>query len=1176
MKHSFTSFFHRNTFCSKFPGLALLILLAFLKPDAASAQQPGDTIVVKAFKYGSSTRDTLLQFPSGNLTFEKIILKYNMRCKNALISNQTNPNQGCGEWDYSCNTFVVDSTRIENETNSRAKYTISNFSGNTFSYTSLPIYDYYNFSQINVNLSSVTSETQHVLSNGSTAVNNLLKGNEKSGRSQILYTATELIAAGFTPGNIDGFLLSVANAGGAINFFKVGIQSTTLTALNANTLTLAGFTNVFNANYTFTTGTNRIQFHTPFVWNGTSNVLIDLAFTNTGGGNAVVLNGVNTPSIMSLYSSNNYALDLSAFGHVNLNPSVLNSISNELTVSFWAYGTASLMPVNTSILYGYGTNPNQRNLNIHLPWSNGSIYFDCGFSAGNFDRINNVATANEQGGQWNHWTFTKNATTGAMKIYRNGTQWASGTGLTKPISLLNLILGKDKDLLNNYKGKVNELTIWNKELSQSDIQNWMNRSIDATHPFYSNLQAYYKLNEGNGLTITDSKNNLTSTGVNLQWTYDRGTQLNRMFSESIVRPRLVLVRGTYVMNTSTVTVKDSLRRNPNVVETYSVISNATVVPMAHDVVTLVATSNLYQSSPIQIYNGDTGLLTGTLAVNTQSTLALTNLTYYNRYPYYNELLSFVTPYGKGLDLGQKGKTWYYDITDFTPLLKGPKRFLMAMGGENQEQMDIDFWFIVGTPPRNVVEYKQLWQGAARLSGSSITSINNDVRFPVLTETMAANAQAFKMRSTITGHGSQGEFGQNGGVVNHYFNIAGGPNEFTWQITQECSTNPIMAQGGTWVYDRQGWCPGQTSLTKEYDITPHVTPGGTVTLDYNCSPPTVANGDYRYLVAHQLVSYGAANHSNDAAVLDVLAPSTKVLYSKSNPMCMSPLILVRNTGSTAVTEMDFEYWLNSSNVKETYHWNCNLNFMDTAYVTLPIGNLWQNGLQPSNNKFHVEIKKANAAVDQYSLNNLYHSDFTLPDVLNTNSITIEFKTNNNPYENTYKLIDETGTVILGASSLVAANTIYSDNYFLTGCYKLIVEDLGGDGLQWWANTAQGAGTVKIRDGNGLVLKNFATDFGNGFEYSFSTIPNNYVSLTENALAREIRVFPNPAHHLCQISGHRLLSSSLVLTDVLGRVMPLITTGNDELLTIDTSSLLPGVYLLNIAKDGQRTTKKLVIQ
>lgn len=1150
------------------------ILLLILSSFNTIAQLAGDTIVVKAFKYGSNTRDTLLQFPNSNLSFEKIILKYNMRCKNALISNNSNPNQGCGEWDYSCNTFLVDSTKIENEPNTRSKYDISNFSGNTFSYTSLPLYDFYNYSLTPVTVNSIISENQYTLGTGNLATPNLLKSDEKSGKSQILYTAAELIAAGFSAGNINGILLNVLNNGGTVNFLKIGIQQSAQTALNSNSVSLSGFTTVYNSNFSFINGNNRVQFFTPFIWNGTSNLLIEFSFTNTNPSNPVILNGMLTPSITCLYARNNYALDVSAFGHVIINPALLTSINNELTVSFWAHGTASLLPANTSVIYGYGSNVNQRNLNIHLPWSDSNIYFDCGFSNGNFDRINSAATASVIGGQWNHWAFTKNSVTGTMKIYLNGALWASGSALTKPITLLNLILGKDQDLLNNYKGKLNELTIWNKELNLTDIQTWMNKPIDVTHPFYTNLLAYYKMNEGNGLTILDSKNNLSSNGSNLQWKYDRGNNLNKLFYQTSTRPNLVFLRGSYALTTTSISVKDSVLRNPNVVQEYSVVSNATVIPMTNDLINLASTTTLYEALPQNIYNGDTGILTGSIAVTPQGVITNTILNYFKRYPFYNELLSFVTPYGKGLDLGAKGKTWYYDVSDFAPLLKGSKRFLMALGGQNQEQMDIDFWFIVGTPPRNVIQFNQLWQGAARNGGASISSINNDTRFNSLTVPIPNLGVSFKMRSTITGHGSQGEFGQNGGVVSHYFNINGGANEFSWPITQICSTNPIIAQGGTWIYNRQGWCPGQTSLMKEYNITQFVSPGSSISLDYNCSNPTVANGDYRYIAAHQLVSYGNANFSNDASIIDVLSPSNKVLYSKTNPMCANPVILVKNTGSNVITELDIDYWNNNASSKESYHWSGNLNFMDTALISLPIGNLWQNGVLPSNNYFHVELKKVNALIDQYIHNNFYHTAFVLSDVI-SRSIVVEFKTNNNPFESTYRIVDDNGNGVSGNSNLIAANTIYSDSYLLDGCFKLIVEDAGGDGLQWWANTAQGSGYVKIKNALGAVLKSFPTDFGSRFEYSFTTFPYDFVSLNNTNFEQSIFVFPNPTRDNFQITGNNIQLSEINITDLLGRFFELPNVKNKDSINFDTSNLNPGVYLISIFKDSKKIIKKLVI-
>lgn len=1151
--------------------ISLLILIGF----KSFSQVTGDTIVVKTFKYGSATRDTAIQFPSNSLTYEKIIMRYNMRCKNGLVSTSSQRNLGCGEWDYSCNTYIADSSRMEIENLTAPSHIISNFTGTVFPYTTLQPYDYYNYAQTTVTLNSITSETQYTVGTGTSSVPNYLKTNQKSGRSQLLYTAAELTSAGFTAGNIDGLLLDVANAGGNANFFSLGIQNSTLTALNASTLVLTGFTNVYNSNYTFVNGNNRIQFHTPFNWNGTDNILIDCSFTNSNPSTPIVFNGVTTTSVNALYTNNNFAVDLEANGHININSTFLSAINNSLTISFWAYGNKNLMPANTSVLYAYATNPNDRALNIHLPWSDNSVYFDCGFSAGGFDRANKVSTAANQGGQWNHWTFTKNVSSGWMRIYLNGTLWLIAGGKVKPISIMNMILGKDASLNNNYKGKINELTIWNREFVLADVKAIMNVPVTPSHPYYSDLVAYYKMDEGTGLVVNDTKNSITSTGTSILWSFDRGNKLTRMFNETNVKPNVTFLRGVYSITTNTVVVKDSIGRSPNTVQQYSITSNATVTPMANDVIVLASTSNnLYNASPLNVYNGDTGVLTGTIAAVAQNTITITNLNYNKRHPFYIELMSFVTPYGIGLDFGMNGKTWYFDMSDYAPLLKGKKRFLMTLGGEWQEQMDIDFLFIVGTPPRTVLECNQLWQGGARWGGSSIGSINNDTRFPIQSVATNSLANAFKMRSTITGHGAEGEFDQNGGLIDHYFNINGGANEFSWQITRRCATNPITAQGGTWVYDRQGWCPGEYSLLKEYNVTPFITPGSTVTLDYNCSNPPVTSGDYRYIAAHQLISYGSPNFSLDASIIDVNKPSNKVLFSRENPMCAKPIITVQNTGSTSITSLNIDYWMNSNSSKETYTWTGNLAFMDTVSISLPIGNLWTNGVLPSNNKFNVELKKANNSTDNYSYNNKYSSGFTLPDIL-TDSLTIEVKTNNIPSENSYKLFDDNGNVVPGASVLTGVNTVYNDNYILSGCYKLIFEDTGEDGLQWWASTAQGAGYVRLKNAQGTVIKTFNADFGRRFEYSFTTKQYMYTGLKENELTNNVRLYPNPAHDKFQISMQNTENTNVIITDMLGRMFELPFTKTKDNLTFDTSTLKAGVYLVKITKENSTCTKKLVI-
>jgi hypothetical protein len=98
-------------------------------------------------------------------------------------------------------------------------------------------------------------------------------------RMQLVYTAAELHAAGLSAGNITSMAFNIASPGDE-NFndnFVVQMGTTassTLTAFESTT----GFTTVFPAaTYTHTnSGVQTIPFSTPFVWNGTSNIIIDM------------------------------------------------------------------------------------------------------------------------------------------------------------------------------------------------------------------------------------------------------------------------------------------------------------------------------------------------------------------------------------------------------------------------------------------------------------------------------------------------------------------------------------------------------------------------------------------------------------------------------------------------------------------------------------------------------------------------------------------------------------------------------------------------------------------------------------------------------------------------------------------------------------------------------------
>lgn len=1145
-----------------------LFFILFCINFVVSAQSVGDTIRVQAFNFESTTRDSLISFPNNsNLSFEKILLKYKMRCKDGLVSTTTDRNKGCGEWDYSCNTYLVDSTKIELSPATHPNFIISNFTGETYNYTTQQTYDRYNFVQQEVTY-SIVSETSHLVGSGNEDLNNILSTANKTGRSYVLVKASELTAAGLTAGEIDGLSLSVSNSGGSANFFRLNIKETSQSNLSTSTIETEGFSEVYFNDFNFVSGDNRIQFHTPFVWDGSSNLILETSFSNDIETNNIVFSGNNSSGVQTLTASNTASLDFSGDALVEASTQFFNTVNEQITVMFWAKGN-DLMPTNNFVVYGEGTDV-KRELNIHLPWGD-QVYFDCGNEENSYDRINKVFVTEEIKGQWNHWAFTKNASTGEMNIFNNGTLWHSGTDKNKLIEIIDLVIGKRQDDNRPYNGEIKEITFWDKALDIGVISEWKNKSIDNTHPDYSNLVSYYKFDEAQGQTVNESKHNLTDNGTNLIWKYEHGNLLTTTFLESKSYPNLTFYRGTYTQTVSEHTEQYLHPKSPNIVNEYEVVDNSGVTPMMHDEIIILSTNSYFEAIPENVFDGDTGIIISTLPVTIEGTIVIEDLDYFKRFPFYNELVSFVTPYGINVDFGMEGKEWYFDMSDYVTILEGDKRLVMTLGGQWQEDMDLEFLFIVGTPPRDVIQYNQVWQGTNRLGSARISQILEDTKFAPEDILLDNAASSFKLKSSITGHGSEGEFHQNGGLIHHKL-LLDNTEQFDWTITQECSMNPIYPQGGTWIYDRQGWCPGERTLLKEQDITSFATPGSNLTIDYNTSIPSNSNGDYKYQVAHQLVGYGTANHTLDASVIEVIAPNNTALYTRVGTICANPTIVIQNTGSTTLTSLSIDYWINDSQSPQTYEWTGSLEFLDTEEVVIPSpSELWFDILD-DNNTFTASVYAPNNGSDEYSYNNEYTSNFDFPKLI-PQEFTIEFKTNNIANQNSYEILDSDDNIV-GSNSLPESNTVYVDDYnFDLGCYKIRVVDTGGDGIQWWANPGQGAGYVKIKSNTGFTIKTFNPDFGGGFEYSFTT--DFTLTIEELEFLTSIKVYPNPAIDNCTINAKEISNASLTFNDLLGKQieLPILNKENDKVM-FDVSMLPSGVYIVTIKKDRLVTTRKII--
>lgn len=1129
----------------------------------AKAQVAGDTIVTNTFNYtqtyGSGIRDTMINFPNlSGVTYEKIYMLYNMRCKNGVVGNLVPPTgkNGCGEWDYSCNTYITDSTKVDSTKTKGPSHVITGFTGTTYNYTTNPTYTYYQYNQQQVNNTSTISETSATVGAGANSTQLALHSQIQNGKSFFVWTAAELSAAGLVAGNISSIKLNVSNAGSSLQFLKVKMKHTTQATLNAATPDLTGFTEVYFLNTALSNGLNQLNFYNNFNWNGTDNILVEMSFSNPANGIDNILISDTYPTSLGLVTSeNDYHFEFDGSNKIEMGNAKFNTISNQMTISFWSNGNTNYLPAQTSILEATN-NAGTRQVNIHFPWSNSNIYWDCGNANAGTDRINLLATQAEIAGNWNHWTFTKNVTTGIMNVYKNGTLWHTGTGKTIPIEVTNMVLGMNGGANFLYYGKIDELSIWNTELTQTEIQNWMNKTITSAHPQYANLQAYYPFNEGMGNVCNDNSTSPSNSNVigNQLWSLMKGKDIFKNFEETNNRPQVTFVQGSYVQSIVTTTVLDSILNNKNTVTAYQVINNN---------YSIANTNAYYKAGYTYIYNGENGQKIDSILIATQNTITITDLNYMIKSPSRFQIMSFVTPYGNGLDLGVNGKTYTFDITDYAPILKGWKRMTMDAGGQWQEDMDIKFVFIVGTPPANIKDINNLW----KVESPGYTAILNEDKFEPRDVMMDATASAFKIKTAITGHGQEGEFIPQ----NHFLNINGGSKEFAWDVWKECGANPVYPQGGTWIYDRAGWCPGMATDTKESFITPFVTPGTVANVDYGL---LTASGASNYWVSNQLVTYGAPNFTLDASVVDIKNPSNKVEYARTNSICKNPTIVIKNTGSTALTKLTIEYWVNNNTTKESYNWTGNLAFLETTEVVLPTGSsLWTSLSGAANNVFNVEIKNPNNGTDGYSYNNKMSTPFKITNVLPKDFI-LWTKTNLFANETSYKIIDENNNILLDRNGLVN-NTNYRDTMHLGfGCYQLIIEDSDADGLSFWANS-DGAGFARLRTMTGATIANLQGDFGKSLIYNFTV--DFPLSFNEFNNITDITVYPNPASKQFVVEGKNLLSSSITIFNNVGQQVFVPSINESNKIKFNSSALSTGLYFVVINdENGQTQTKKIQIE
>jgi len=1061
----------------------LLLLLSVASLHIARA---GDTIVVKTLTFDDITKRSGTYLFPPKQSYEKVLMYYTLKCD----PRTTQDRFPCGEWDYLTYNTITDSTGEYDSTLQIApNYKVRNATPPTFGYTTTAVTTKLRRYEKYVTRTQSTNVTWDTVFRNRVGTNTTLL-NSTPQRTQFIYPAADLTTAGVSPGKLTGIRLFGKQASGSMARLTLRMKQTSRADLRNGKMDQDGFTTVYSKATTIAVGNNDLLLTTQFDWDGTSNIILDVSCEGGApSGKLETTANLAYSSLQIIGSDRAYAF--TAGDAMTLPVEVGASISDEVTVAFWTYGDPNRLPRAINAFEAYDAQ-GRRVINAHLPWDQGRVYWDCGIDpvSGSFDRIEQDAQPAQYKGQWNHWAFVKNAKTGIMQMFLNGSLFFSGNGKTKSMNgITRFVMGTGGS--GSYEGLLDDIQVWNKALDSTAIQSYLFKSVDASHPNIVNLQAYYRCSEASGLIAKDASgksHDATLFGVPLRTTVQAmDLRMDPMASDE-GRLNFAFEQGTFTQKNDSTAVTTTLPEKQLSLVLYGNPCERRIYRFdAPNQPTTPTDTLLVWEAGIYSYTVDQyGKKVDSVMIPAETTLTRQNREFFSPLVVW-EIGRYITPYGINLDLGPNGFRWIYDVTDFAPILRNN---VTLSAGNQQELIDVTFLFIKGTPPRTVKQLDQIID----LNSVNYSDVVKGTALPPVDVMANADARSFRVKTITSGHAFSNPTNCAEFCPRFHWLKINDKERDRWSLWKECATNPVYPQGGTWNIDRTGWCPGAPVDLYDHDVTPYVTPGMKVSVDYGIDSDST-NGAYgNWVVSSHFIGYGPANFALDAGLVDVIAPNNWEFYSRMNPICGQPIVVLRNTGSTALKTVTFTYGL-TDGAQSTYVWNGDLAFLASDTVALPPPD-WGNG--SGNKKFEVQISKPNGATDGYDQNNVITTNIVLPPVWFPD-VTVVLKTNNfAPEQYVWKLRRLDNDSIIGSGENLESNKTFENSYTLpNGCYEYELINKLDYGLDlWYVRDQLGTGSLLIK--NGPNAKSFQPDFGRSAWIQFRIAPKPSVGVSADTV------------------------------------------------------------------------------
>ena len=437
----------------------------------------------------------------------------------------------------------------------------------------------------------------------------------------------------------------------------------------------------------------------------------------------------------------------------------------------------------------------------------------------------------------------------------------------------------------------------------------------------------------------------------------------------------------------------------------------------------------------------------------------------------------LTPYG-----GAFSKTWNFqwqvDVTDFSLLLRDSVEVSYIHSGyeENKDRgwkILLDFEIVKAAPAAEPAAIHKVYNSNYQYGNpaESIEKALAPYRF-------AAHKRATQARLYIlqTGHGM--DPGGCGEFCSRYREIWWNNHMISKQdVWKKCGDNPLYPQAGTWLFNRANWCPGY--LNQPEILNQPLLADKENIFDINMEPYATKDPNVNENIFAYIIEYKAPVAKHDVSLEAIAIPSLTQIYSRKNPACMNPVIIIKNNGSSPLTSCTVSYGTKGFAMQE-FRWKGNLAFNQSEEIVLP-GTIQ---FKKRENQFIAVLKNPNGKKDAYTADNKQVSKFeAVPQ--HGKKMIVQLRTNQKPGDNAYTVRNISGQIVFERLlNTLKKDTLYQDTLsLLPGCYQFELIDTAGNGLEFWYAGRDGRGTCKLLNEKGEMIKNFDSDFGSNLLYNF---------------------------------------------------------------------------------------------